>query len=234
MNQAQLFRRAAEASFENARELLVDAQLLHEHDRVARCLSLSVFGYEEVGKALVLTLAATSLVPGLGEGLLGEKIGRNPAKQHATKQFIVDIADIAIDQMRDYQSEMASLSDGAGASEGTISLADLLAELAAALQPALAREYARDYYKNIERAIRLDTPHRVPLDFTPEQRKWNGLYVDIQEGRVCRPGEVSGLHAFFEMNALETALEWIDALPRVLRNDASWDELVGHLQQRIV
>ncbi|MDP9351743.1 MAG: AbiV family abortive infection protein [Chloroflexota bacterium] len=54
-----LFRTAAVAALRNAEGLLADARLLQDADRDARCMSLSIIGQEEVGKALVYAVAAT-------------------------------------------------------------------------------------------------------------------------------------------------------------------------------
>ena len=213
MKTSELLRSAAEAAATNADMILCDAQLLLDARRFPRALSLAVIGYEEVGKALLFTLAATGRVPTFEPLLLSTKPWENPAKHHLAKQFLVEIAAVMADHFREFgQAEDVHL---------------LLATIAGEVEGRSVQNIARDYYKQLEGLILQDAPAQVPRDYTPEQRKWNGLYVDIQEGAVCRPKDISRLDAHLALKDLELALAGLQPLLSVLSDEARWVELLS-------
>lgn len=214
MEPPALLPRAAVAAATNANALFRDAQLLLQAKRYPRTVSLSIIGYEEVGKALLFALAATGRVAGIEAVLLMQRTQKNPVRHHLTKQYIVEIAGVLADHFREFDR----------ATDVPLLLDTLAAEVDRALP---MQKTASDYYERLEQLILQDTPPQVPKDYAPEQRKWNGLYVDIQENVVCVPEDTSGLEAYLALKDLELVLDALQPLLKALSDDKEWLALSG-------
>ncbi len=95
------FRSAASASLKNALALYEYALFLFGGERYARSLSLSVIGIEEIGRAVLYSLAALDRLPDLRWKLEWPK-GGNPAHIHLSKQVLYEYVSIAYSLVGEY------------------------------------------------------------------------------------------------------------------------------------
>jgi AbiV family abortive infection protein len=225
----EVFRNASCAAIANARSLLADARLLYDNRRHARAQSLAIIGHEEVGKALVYALAATPLLVELRDLLTGCATWADPSKQHFTKHYVMLEAEEVLTIVQEEQLGNR-LAAGLVGRNRLAEVTELLEGLAMSLRPYLINpDKAKKLFRSFEHNSQAKYPSQIPADFTPEQRKWNGLYVDLQRGVVCQPTDVGRRDALIEFRELKKALTGLSDLTLALQDSAGWLRLCADL-----
>lgn len=227
-----LLRSAALATIENAEDLLSDARLLLEHRRFARAVSLSVLGQEEMGKAVLYTLAALDVVEGLRDAL-PLKSRKNPVASHAAKQVSIELAGVSAWLSDEYDGILASEAPAEAGYDPVLWYITFIQGCAEEARQQLADpERARRYHEGIKVMLN-EVPafsRRLPPSRTPEERKWAGFYVDLDGGSVTRPREISRADARSALIDLEADLETVTRLRDLLQDEPMWSELGERLR----
>lgn len=236
----ELLRAASLAAIVNAADLLADAQLLQEHGRHARAVSLSIIGNEELAKALLYVLAALDAVSGLRDRLPSRN---GPAKNHTVKQVGIEFAGIGAWLVDECYSILHDEAGGWGAPDRVGWLCDFLRhdeewaqEEVTWLEQKEAGQLTRGeakmgpsqrYQAGIKQMLsegamgRWGLPHR-----TPEEKKWDGLYVDV-EGVVSTPASIGSRAAELAIVELEANIATVAEMRRALEDE---DLLAGTLR----
>lgn len=230
-----LLRRAALAAFENAAGLCADAQLLDEHGRYARAVSLCVLGNEEIGKGILYTLAALGTVPGLRDRLPGKP----PITRHNSKQVTIEFAQINAWLIDEYYDILRSEAGEYGfpddlawfvaffrkAATSAIEEVDWL-EAKDAKKPVGKLSPSAKHQEGI-RQLLASTPiskHSSPPR-TPDELKWSGLYVGIELGEVWSPSTMRERECRASLSELAANLDIATRVATVLQDDSDWVEL---------
>lgn len=227
---SDLFRRAAIASHENAEDLLGDAQHLYDDGRFARAMSLAILGKEELGKCLLYTLTAT----GHAEPFAGG--GRDPTRSHQVKQVLAEATADAFARVED----RFFLIEGEAPYPVSFSPADwseeLLKQTAEWVSDYIERpSEAREEYRRRREMVRETRREAgVPEDEptaprTPEETKWDGLYVGVEGGGIQTPRNVGEREAWTEINGLRAELRSAALLARCLEDEEEWADLMDRV-----
>ena len=206
-------RAAAAAAFRNAELILSDAGLLYAAGRWARTLSLAIIGQEELGKAVIYTVAALDRLPGLREVLLVS--GRHdPARDHEFKQSTAETASIAHFMVEDLilnSDGMAGPADDVAWLDAVIrGSAEWLHEAGVTRGRQARHAFLQRYRRRLE-ALTYDLPPPLQRDGTDdlETQKWRGLYVDLEGDTLHEPrrlGEFEARSARADLGINLTAL----------------------------
>jgi AbiV family abortive infection protein len=208
------FRSAASASLKNATALYEDALFLFGAQRYARSLSLSVIGVEEIGKAVLYSLAALDRLPDLRWKLERPK-GGNPAHTHASKQLLYEYAGIAYFQVGEYRQILAQETADSTSVSDVEWLAELFVELI-----------------NDPSIVKVTEPSKSDKKFLIlEEKKERGLYVDLSpELGLSTPGQIDVKEAERQLADLKSSLDDLSRLSRVLESDDEWQLIVNTVQ----
>lgn len=211
------FRSGASASLKNATALYEDALFLFRAQRYSRSSSLSVIGVEEIGKAVLYSLAALDRLPDLREKLERSK-GGNPAHIHASKQLLYEYADIAYSQVSEYRQILAQETGDSTSVSGVEWLAELFVELIN--DPSIAK--VTEPSKSDKKLLTLD------------KKKERGLYVDLSlDLGLSTPEQIDVKEAERQLADLKSSLNDLRRLPRVLDSDDDWQLMVNTVQSRV-
>jgi AbiV family abortive infection protein len=235
-DERELLRAGTLAAIGNAAELLDDAQLLLEHGRYGRAVSLSIIGNEELAKAMLYVLAALDAVPGLRKRLPH----RGPITDHKAKQVTIEFAGIAAWLVDEYQSIRHDEAGGMGIFDPVVWLCEFLAHSedwvrqevewldrrdARKLGPDEKKSPSQRYQEGIKKMLSDNAIGKLAgPNPTPEEQKWAGLYVDV-DGAVSTPNTITERKARLAVVELEANLGTVERLQDALEDDALWDEL---------
>lgn len=222
-----LFRRAAIAAYENAEDLLGDAQHLYDDGRFARAMSLAILGKEELGKCLLFTLTATGQVEILSDQW------KDRITWHEVKQVVSEAAADAFALVEDY---FATIGEEAphparfSPADWSEELVEQTAEWVSGFirRPSKARgEYRRRAEQMRETRREAGLPEDEPAPpRTPEETKWAGLYIEIDDGEVQTPRDVGEREAWTEIIGLRGELGSAGWLLQCLEDDEEWMDLL--------
>lgn len=231
LDEQEQLRRAALAALSNALGLYKDAELLFNHERFPRALSLSILADEEVGKGLLFTLAALNRVHGLRDELRQASF-RNPAKRHPLKQLLVEVAGFADEKFSEYQSIVGSLvGEPVGARDPIAVVEALLEQTAEWLTEALADpDYSQRQYR-LRKGMVAQLPFVARGDVrpyqTPEEAKWSGLYVDFTTAGLQEPASVTRREAESALLGFLWGHGAVHRLHESLDDDELWNIVVS-------
>lgn len=220
-NLENLPRDAALAAIQNAEDLLRDASLLYEHGSHGRALSLAIIGREEIGKAIILALSALEAVHGLRK-----RFSDRPLRHHPLKEMLGRILGDASSIVDEYLFDLYHEFPEAGPADPLHRLEELLRHIASGVA-----EFIEDprrvtkYYAALKKEIGEVGPSGLSPWRTPEEKKWSGLYVDIDEGAVRAPRSVEDDDAQLAVLSLEYALRDVTELRAALQDDDAWETL---------
>ena len=211
---------------ENAEQIYRDASVIFERRGYGRTLSLCIVGTEEIGKALLYTIAAVDGLPCLRSRLTRMK--SNPSREHELKQLLEEYFCIAADLVQEYLSEIGSEE------YGTVSHAYRVAQIINLLLQDSSSEILKKPF-SAKKHFKERKKFALPIgdNLTTEERKWRGLYVDILDDHtVHSPSSVSEIEAKMAFFGLKTSIEEISSLNQVLISDDEWVDLkreIGNL-----
>ncbi len=225
----ELLREAARAAMDNADELLADATLLHENGRPARALSLAIIGSEETGKALMFTLASLDAIPDLRASLGQQRywgLTDHPLKQVLSQ--IVGHAEYVADEYADVVSSAAPEAGSPGLLWWLEQFLRQCAEWAEKQvgdrkEPRRTQQFFKKIVEDFHKRFRQGQPPGPAQ--TPDEEKWNALYVDLAEGKVRTPASITADQAWSKIVDLQIGLEATQRLRSALADDAVWDAL---------
>jgi len=207
-------RLAASASLKNATALYADALVLFGAQRYARCLSLSVIGVEEIGKAILYALAALDGLADLRQKLERSKRG-NPAQTHLSKQLLYQYAAIAYWQVGEYLQILAQESGDSTSVSDVEWLAELFVELINNPSIAKVSEPSRSDKKLL----------------TLDEKKERGFYVNLSpELGLSTPEQIDLKDAERQLTDLKSSLNDLSRFSRVLESDDEWRLLENSVQ----
>ncbi|MCC7014874.1 MAG: AbiV family abortive infection protein [Planctomycetes bacterium] len=221
---------ASQASLQNAREFLEQAELMATRGWHGRAMAMAILGQEEVGKAFWQSQIAFGFLP--ADGQLLQAIRR----KHWSKQLIA----IALESLTGVVERLSSHPDAArieadlkrdlkaapGAAEESHRLAIVVGQMRH-LKPLLepfCREMATAWSA-------LDAQLELIRDGTADAEKQRGLYVDIDESttKVRTPSDVTPDETAREIRRLQEILASSgDTVPA-----AESQEQLAHVRQAI-
>ena len=231
MYDAHFLRSAAIASIENAEAYLEVAELLQRNGHNARAQSLSILGKEEAGKALMFALAALDAVPDLRKLMAGRYQG---VTHHALKQVLANMAGNVEWMVDEYADIVASEVPEAGGMDLFSWLTHFVDECARA-----AEDYLRDpgkahgfqkALKQMSEEIR-DRIRSWPKSQTEDEKKMAGFYVDISDGTLSTPLDITAIDARSAVADLTGTLDGLRRFKRALEDDGLWDDLAARYQR---
>lgn len=222
-------RAAAAAAFRNAQAILEDVDVLYQAGRWPRSVSLAIIGREEMGKAVIYSVAALNRLPGLRTALSGKR-REDPVRDHEFKQLAAEIANIA-----HFMAEDAVYnSDGmAGPTNDAEWVDAVLGDSAAWLRDTgvIGGVKARRAHVARDKAWRRSLTEGLPAAFQHheadelETKKWRGLYVDLGAGGLHEPTEIGEYEARSARADLEIDISALFRLGAFLQDDEMWGQL---------
>jgi hypothetical protein len=223
-----LLRAAALASFNNAKNLCAEAELLEDNGHVARAAALAVIGAEEFGKAIVYLVAA--LLPS-GRKWLPAKLDG-----HELKHRVCDSAEAA--EATNEKLWIVHRQNGfpVGPQGRLTDMAVVLAGwgLRSLVDAKEARQHFTERRKHHEdERRRFGDKEDLFLALRQPDLKNAALYVDLdRERRVLQPDRVDARAARISIAGLKWYLEAYIALPSVLHENEAWESFAAEVRGR--
>ena len=180
---------AVELCIENAEQYIKDAELLIESSSFGHAYAFGVLAYEELGKAVGCIFRVLFYMH-VNKDMLDKKKWRNraqnPLMNHIEKQKIMKGIDTVIESLYPlFSAEELEISkeDKKGITKYFSDSPDSIIELV-----QLASSYISEFKADLEDL--LEESDRTAKDFTLEEEKWRGLYVDYKDGKFISPKTV--------------------------------------------
>jgi AbiV family abortive infection protein len=184
---------AVELCLENAEQYIRDAELLIESSSFGHAYAFGVLAYEELGKAVGCIFRIFSYRH-VNKDVLDKKKWRNraqnPFMNHTKKQKIMKVVDTLIESLHQrFNAEELEISKEDEKeipkyfSDSFSDSPDSIIELI-----QLASSYISEFKADLEDLI--EESDRTAKEFTLEEEKWRGLYVDYKEGKFISPKTV--------------------------------------------
>jgi AbiV family abortive infection protein len=192
---------AAKTAVDNASSLTRAAETLLEAAHPGPATALAIIGQEETGKALLYTLIGFGLVP---EDAIPEAI--NLARDHGRKQQLALVGYVLEHIAPKLRRYFDGVPDDLEASE------ELLRPLLSEILPVLLDEVKAFFVERPDFEERIGA---IVVNRELQDLKHRALYVDVNDGRVIRPRDVTAAEAAAALNDLREAIEGIRLFTQV-------------------
>lgn len=181
---------AVELCLENAEQYIKDAELLIEGSSFGHAYAFGVLAYEELGKAVVCS-TRVFLYGHINKDVLDKKKWRDKKRQnslmsHTKKQKIMKVVDTLIEALHPlFSAEKLEISkeDEEEVIKYFSDSPDRSIELI-----RRAYSYIIDFKADLEDLS--EETEKTVKEFTLEDEKWHGLYVDYKDGKFISPKTV--------------------------------------------
>lgn len=184
---------AVELCIENAEQYIKDAELLIKRSSFGHAFAFGVLAYEELGKAVVCSFWVFSYRH-VNKDVLDKKKWRykrqNPLINHTKKQKIMKAVDTLIESLHQrFNAEELEISKE-NEKEITKYFSDSFSDSpdSSIELIQLASSYISGFKADLEDLI--EESDRIVKEFTLEDEKWRGLYVDYKDGKFISPKTV--------------------------------------------
>jgi len=178
-------------SIENAEQFIKDAELLIESSSFGHAYAFGVLAIEEMGKAFLFAVAVF-LHHVYNKDLIEKKKlqnrRRNPFTKHLTKQKFVKIVDKLYEAL--YPLFDAKVSEMERLSEEDIKVEITSVQSLDMVQKFIESVFTSEFKNDLEDLLEELGVDRVMEEFTLEEEKWRGLYVDYRRGKFISPKKV--------------------------------------------
>lgn len=180
---------AVELCLGNAEQYIKDAEMLIESSSFGHAYAFGILAYEEMGKAVGCSIRVF-LYRYVNKDVLDKKKWRNkrqnPLMDHTKKQKIMKVIDTVIESLHSlFSAEELEISkeDKKDITKYFSDSPDSIIELI-----QLASSYISEFKADLEDLS--EESDRTAKEFTLEEEKWRGLYVDYKEGKFISPKTV--------------------------------------------
>ncbi|MGB7533259.1 MAG: AbiV family abortive infection protein [Halobacteriota archaeon] len=180
---------AVELCLENAEQYIKDAELLIGSSSFGHAYAFGVLAYEELGKAVGCIFRVLFYMH-VNKDVLDKKKWRNkrqnPLMNHLKKQKIMKVIDTLIEALHPlFSAEELEISkeDGKEIAKYFSDSPDRCIEVI-----QCAPFYMSEFKADLEDL--LEESDRTAKEFTLEEEKWRGLYVDYKDGKFISPKTV--------------------------------------------
>lgn len=222
---------------ENAEQFIKDAELLIESSSFGHASAFGVLAYEELGKAFLSTVTVF-LYYVENKDLIKKKMwrnrGRNPFMNHKIKQKFVKIIDElyeAIYQLfgaKELEMERLSEEDVKNIAKYFIRSPDKAINFVKSVFYCI-----NEFKKDLEDVLEERGVDRIMEEFTLEEEKWCGLYVDYKEEKFISPKMVRRDEATWSLADVKRSFERVKEISIMLLELRHLDAIIKQFAELI-